>query len=119
MTERLDLCPLYKPAWLVSFGLIYFVIIRILLQFKSFPQDPGISMTSVPPAEIARQKAHINDNRSSMLITVCNVFTGIALLSVVARLSARRLARATLGLDDYLAIGTLVYSSAMGFHSVA
>ena len=50
-------------------------------------------MASLTPSEITYEEAHINDNLSTTLIAICNVFTGIALLSVFARLLARRLAR--------------------------
>ena len=61
-------------------------------------------MTSLPPSEFAYEEAHINDNLSTTLIAVCNVFTAVALLCLVARLTARRLARVLLGWDDYIAI---------------
>lgn len=65
-------------------------------------------MASLPSSEIAYQQAHINDNHSTTLIAVSTVFCGVALLSLVVRLIARRLANAILGWDDYLAIATMV-----------
>ena len=65
-------------------------------------------MASLPPSEIAYQEAHINDNLSTTLIVVSTVFTALGLLSLLARLIARRLARAHLGWDDYLAIAAMV-----------
>ena len=70
--------------------------------------DKTCSMASLPPSEIAYQEAHINDNLSTTLIAVCNVFTVLAVLSLLARLAARRLARTPLGWDDYLAIAAMV-----------
>ena len=65
-------------------------------------------MASLTPSEITYEEAHINDNLSTTLIAICNVFTGIALLSVFARLLARRLARVQLGWDDYFAVAATV-----------
>ncbi|KAG7006141.1 hypothetical protein G7Y79_00016g041260 [Physcia stellaris] len=65
-------------------------------------------MASLPPSEIAYQQAHIDDNLSTTLIAVSTIFCGVALLSLVVRLIARRLARASFGWDDYLAIATMV-----------
>ena len=65
-------------------------------------------MASLTPSEITYEEAHMNDNLSTTLIAICNVFTGIALLSVFARLLARRLARARLGWDDYFAVAATV-----------
>ena len=65
-------------------------------------------MASLPPSEIAYQQAHINDNLSTTLIAVSIIFCGVALLSLVVRLVARRLASASFGWDDYFAIATMV-----------
>ena len=65
-------------------------------------------MATLPPSEIAYETAHINDNLSTTLIVVCNIFTALALLSLIFRLVARRLARASLGWDDYFAIAAMV-----------
>ena len=69
-------------------------------------------MASLPPSEIAYQKAHINDNLTLTLIGVCNAFTGLAIVSLFARLISRRLTRTSLGLDDWLAIAASVCISA-------
>lgn len=65
-------------------------------------------MASLPASEIAYQQAHINDNLSTTLIAVSTIFCGVALLSLVVRLIARRLANASFGWDDYFAIATMV-----------
>ena len=65
-------------------------------------------MASLPPSEIAYQQAHINDNPSTTLIAVSTIFCGAALLSLVVRLIARRLASPSFGWDDYSAIATMV-----------
>lgn len=65
-------------------------------------------MATLPQSEINFEEAHINDNLSTGVIAVCNVFTALALLSLIARLVARRWVKAPLGLDDYLAIAAMV-----------
>ena len=66
-------------------------------------------MASLPPSELAYQEAHLNDdNRSKTIIVIGTLFTALALLSLVARLLARRLASATLGWDDYFALAAMV-----------
>ena len=69
-------------------------------------------MATLPPSEIAFQEAHIDDNLSTTVIGICNLFTALALLSLLGRLLTRRYAKALLGLDDYLAILTTVISVA-------
>lgn len=61
-------------------------------------------MDSLPPSEIAYEQAHIHDDHATRLIVVSNVFTAMALGTLLARLLARRLKGVVLGLDDYLAI---------------
>lgn len=70
-------------------------------------------MDSLPQSELDQQKAHIGDNRSTTVIAISSLFTAVAVLSLIARLAARRLARVSIGWDDYLATLTTVdpYSS--------
>lgn len=65
-------------------------------------------MASLPQSEIAFEEAHINDNLSTTVIAVCNVFTALAFISLLTRLMCRRSSRAPLGLDDYLAVAAMV-----------
>ena len=65
-------------------------------------------MDGFPPSEIAYQEAHISDNRSTLLIVICSVFTGAAVLSFIFRILARQTTQAHIGLDDYLSLGATV-----------
>lgn len=65
-------------------------------------------MAILPPSEIAYQERLMNDNHITTLVIVCNFFTGAALLSLIARMKIRRLAKTSLGWDDVFAIAALV-----------
>ena len=62
-------------------------------------------MAEVPsPTEIIWQEKHINDNKVPDIIAVNAVCFTIACIAIVLRFLARRKARVTYGLDDWLII---------------
>jgi uncharacterized protein (DUF486 family) len=65
-------------------------------------------MDNFPPEEIAYQTAHINEDRSVLVVAVFSVFLGVAILSLILRIIARRVGNSKLALDDYLSIGATV-----------
>ncbi|KAF2462875.1 uncharacterized protein BDR25DRAFT_385439 [Lindgomyces ingoldianus] len=65
-------------------------------------------MDNFPPEEIAYQTAHISEDRSVLVIAVSLVFLGVVILSLILRITARRVGNSKLALDDYLSIGATV-----------
>lgn len=65
-------------------------------------------MDNIPQSDIDYQEAHINENHSTLLIAVCTVFTGLALVAFVLRILARKIGGYRIGLDDYLAFAAAV-----------
>ena len=58
-------------------------------------------MSGMTPEQIAFQMAHINDNRGPMLVGVTCMFLVLTFAAIGARLTARKITKVKLGVDDY------------------
>lgn len=63
---------------------------------------------SLAPRQMRLSQADPNEERSTLLIVVSSIFSGIGVLACVLRIYARRLTRVSLGVDDNLAVGATV-----------
>jgi len=58
--------------------------------------------------EIAYEEAYIKDNRGPTLIGITTMFLALGILAVLGRLISRRIRKAALAADDWLALFSLV-----------
>lgn len=65
----------------------------------------------LPQSAILDQEKHVNDNKKPSLIVASAICLSAAYLAVILRLIARRLARKSLGADDYTVLVALFFAS--------
>lgn len=99
--QRLRNCPLGRPISNAT-SILYFGLQVIV--------STGSSMKSLPPGETAYEEAHINENHGPLLIVLCSVFSGLAVLLFCLRILARRVLHAGVAQDDWLALVATVRS---------
>ena len=73
-------------------------------------------MSTLSPKEIAHQKAHIHDDRSTELYGAQITCFLLAVIAVALRLISRRLIKAKLMADDYMILFALVCGDAVPYH---
>lgn len=66
---------------------------------------------ALPQSAILDQEKHVNDNKKPSLIVASAICLSAAYLAVTLRLIARRLARNSLGADDYTVLMALFFTS--------
>ena len=65
-------------------------------------------MEAFPPEEIEYQTRNRNDSRSLILVAVSSVFTGLATISFILRVIARKVTKVGFGWDDYLSFAAII-----------
>ena len=72
---------------------------------------------SLPPKELAFQKAHINDSRQTEIIAVNMVLIALAAVAVVLRLYSRKICHLRWLWDDYLIVAALFFATGLACHA--
>ena len=68
-------------------------------------------MSTLSPAEVQYEQAHIYQQKSTTNIIVLSVFTFVAFVALCVRLASRKIQRAGFALDDYLIVIGMVRSN--------
>lgn len=68
-------------------------------------------MASLSSSDLLYQQTHVNENKSTEIITACVICLTAAYFAVILRFVSRRLSKTSLQADDYTIIVALVGSN--------